>query len=428
MMSRALTKEKKRHRRRKRDRQREQYGQAQEKVAKEFLQRLGLWDDIRRLGLVNQLLYPRSLRLQVRKADQTQPHPQLDQIVQELQSAINNLTFSTRPPGFKVSAHDLFTAICPLLDRLLSSSTNNRQIAMLLERARTIVASPMSELMEAFYRKMLTVVFDILVKHGRMNQSLYYIALAWQREKAGRERLCLRLHHRQNRPEKFVVDGKPRPAYRCGQPVFPGPIEWISWDRGLLLESSTDSEVLPVFVQQHVFDRIYGPHGRLGELVDHEDLLHDAIWESLRTPVIHPLRDSEVLVEYRLTGVKLGYLVVRLLPKVALVRTFLFLTMDGTPEGNELVRKLRLRRSDKEYLGLDKLATFAKTDLRNDVELVSLLRECGCGGLFDVVEYRRLPQQGRAQEIRKYLNLSRRTGPLPVPAVGMGERISATSS
>ena len=42
-----------------------------------------------------------------------------------------------------------------------------------------------------------------------------------------------------------------------------------------------------------------------------------------------------------------------------LIHTFLFLTMDGTPEGTELWRQLRLSRGDKAYLGLDDIVTFS---------------------------------------------------------------------
>lgn len=66
------------------------------------------------------------------------------------------------------------------------------------------------------------------------------------------------------------------------------------------------------------------------------------------------------------------------------VRTFLFLTMDGTPEGDALQRTLRLARDDKGYLGLDDFRMFLSTDLTLDDRLAEILAGRGCGGLFEL--------------------------------------------
>src|SRR5207253_1733261 len=109
-------------------------------------------------------------------------------------------------------------------------------------------------------------------------------------------------------------------------------------------------------------------------------------WQSLRKPIVHPLsgQSEKVLVEYWLNAHKLGYLVAQRLDGAVLIDTFLFLTMDGTPEGDLLHRKLKLRRPDKEQLGLDRIQTFLLSDIQGDKELVEMLADCGCGHLFQM--------------------------------------------
>jgi hypothetical protein len=403
-MNRALKRKKKR-RHQGRARQKETYSRAMDRKVKEVLEKMGLWEDIRRLGIVNSLLPRRYPRVRVRKVGQTPSHAELDKVVQELRAMIAEPTLVVCPQGYLVSVQTFWTTVRPLLARFLYSTSKHREIADVLERGRATVAGPMKGLMEGFLSTTLTAVRDILFKYGRMNRSLYSVDLVGQPERHGRKRMCFDVHCHQISPATLVVDGQPRAAYRCGLPIIPGPVDWVSWDHGLVPTLTTEKRNLPVFVQSHVFDRIYGRNGRLSELAGYEDCLHEGIWTSLKTPVIHSLRGSDLLVDYRLRGIKLGYLVVRLLPEAALVRTFKFLTMDGTPEGDQLFEKLRLLRPDKEYLGLDKLAAFAASDLQNDTELTSMFRECGCGELFDDFNCPGIPQQGRAQELREYLSI-----------------------
>ena len=117
-------------------------------------------------------------------------------------------------------------------------------------------------------------------------------------------------------------------------------------------------------------------------------------------------------MEYRLGGHKLGYLLGEVVDGVILIETALFLTMNGTPEGDLLWARLGLRREDKEYLRLDDPATFVASDVRFDPELVKILTECGCGHLFNLLK-NPVPEErslkGCAADIRKHLRLDEST-------------------
>jgi hypothetical protein len=98
------------------------------------------------------------------------------------------------------------------------------------------------------------------------------------------------------------------------------------------------------------------------------------------------LKEGRFLVDMVVNGGKrVGYLVGSRLADRVLIKTFLLLTMQGTPESQELYRRLRLRRPDIEYLGPDDIQTLATTDLVRDPEIARIFEECGCRDLLRFV-------------------------------------------
>jgi hypothetical protein len=131
------------------------------------------------------------------------------------------------------------------------------------------------------------------------------------------------------------------------------------------------------------------------------------MWQSLSSPKVTQNYKGEYLIEYRFFDFKLGYLVAEVVEQAILVTTFLFLTMQGTPEAAALYERLRLRRPDIEQLGLDSLENFLHTDLKEDSELASIFDTCGCGHLLKMrrLETQRDLQYGYARDVRKYLGM-----------------------
>ena len=205
------------------------------------------------------------------------------------------------------------------------------------------------------------------------------------------------------KPEQLnvTIDNEPRLAYR-----FRGA--WILE----LFEASMDSsripgcagqETYPVFIQTHAIRRIEERLDCLTRLLmqtvpkqerDNPGIetvmrmttrayIRQSLCESLINPEILEFEDS-ILLAHRLIGNRIGYLPFRIIGKIIVLTTFLFITMDGTPEGKKLHDALKLRRPDKKYLKLDSLETFLLSDIKDDSEIVDTLCECGCGDLFKV--------------------------------------------
>jgi hypothetical protein len=113
-------------------------------------------------------------------------------------------------------------------------------------------------------------------------------------------------------------------------------------------------------------------------------ILHRMMHGSLAQPRLRPAENREgFLVEAGAPGSKVGYFLVELYADFVFVRTFLFLTMQGTPEAKCLREKLGLSRSDIEYYKLDHFFTLSQSDLGEDPELRRALAECGCDHLLD---------------------------------------------
>ena len=202
------------------------------------------------------------------------------------------------------------------------------------------------------------------------------------------------------RVRHIVDDGKPRRAYQACLPLGEHEILWHEWEASVLGLSS--GERLPVYVQSHAIDRLCSRLETRSEL----EFALFALLKSVESPRVVKRPFDVTWLEARTPlGRKVGYFLVKSVDGVALVKTFLFLTMEGTPESERLYSMLGARRDDIEYLELDKLATFLRPDVVNDKELAKIFGDCGCGQLLDIHDeaYSDEPDRGDAKDIKRYL-------------------------
>ncbi len=199
------------------------------------------------------------------------------------------------------------------------------------------------------------------------------------------------------------LDGATRPVYRCGGGWGKDGFRWVSWP-GEILGTSGPSEGYPVYIQRHALDRL----GERLQPLGHDTVQFSLHW-SLDNPAIIRCRDDDTyLIEYRLgNNVLAGYLTARRLCDKVVITTFLFLTMQGTPEARRLAERLRLRRPDMEHNGLDRLAGFINTDLARDPDLAQVFKESGCQGLLEIACEEFSTRPVKAAGLRAYLGLAK---------------------
>lgn len=284
--------------------------------------------------------------------------------------------------AIKIGQDDLtfndFHSIVRMLDKVYLAASRDRKLKVHTrgpaEAVRDFVQRYETVLTEAYTTRILTILggasgIDTAIHSARQRYTRV----------GDRTTLTLTLAETPVPSRTVVADGVGRRAYRCGgfDDLRSGAADWVEWDaRSLGLEAS---ERLPVYVQSHALHQI---RHRLA--IKPNDLIDYTLWRSLDAPVLIPGSGHTYLVEYRFFEHKLGYLVAERIGDLVLIRTFLLVTMQGTPEGSEFARRLRLRRPDIEYLGLDRLGTLVRTDLARDPEIAGLLRSCGCGGALDL--------------------------------------------
>lgn len=177
-----------------------------------------------------------------------------------------------------------------------------------------------------------------------------------------------------------VSDGR-RKAFPCMRSRPWGGVEPVVWNPARL-GLSADDRPLPVFISDHAIHRL---HERL-PIAPNLSELDRLVSAALDWPELQPAEEQEpdrCLVALRRGERKYGYLVAELYPDFVFVRTFLFLTMQGTPEAKQLRDRLGLSRADIEYFKLDHYLTLAHSDVGQDPELRAALTSCGCGHLVN---------------------------------------------
>jgi hypothetical protein len=142
-----------------------------------------------------------------------------------------------------------------------------------------------------------------------------------------------------------------------------------------------------VLIAKHAIERL---HERL-PLPDRESLFHQGMVRAFERPVLFPQGSNRYLVEFRMGKDRLGYFVAEVHPGFVLIKSFLFLTMEGTPESKLLKEKLGLHRADVEYYNLDQFFTLFGTDIGKDPLLHKGMYDCGCAHMLNVMNPKNRP-------------------------------------
>lgn len=176
-------------------------------------------------------------------------------------------------------------------------------------------------------------------------------------------------------------DGK-RQAYRLSWFAHSEGPYGRTIDAGLLgLADKSSDTPIDIYIQQHAINRM---KERLDCLPNSEIFLMLDV--SFRTPIVLYTGDRCYLIEYRIGESKIGYLLGEYVEGILLLKTFLFVTSNGTPEGQKLYELYGLGKLDKKYLMLDKLSSYIRSDIGNNEKLKALFEQIGCAGLLNIEE------------------------------------------
>lgn len=140
---------------------------------------------------------------------------------------------------------------------------------------------------------------------------------------------------------------------------------------------------LPVIVPEHALIRL---HQRLD--LESTDTIKRNLVKALHNPHLVDVQKGEALIEFKIDNCKVGYLKAAIVKAVVVIKTFLFITNNGTPEGKKINTLLHIQKRDKKYWQIDKESTFMNSDLYENAELKNLFAKAGCSCLFQLKKQR----------------------------------------
>jgi hypothetical protein len=186
------------------------------------------------------------------------------------------------------------------------------------------------------------------------------------------------LAEKQAETEVLKIDGHNRIVYRLYRDNGESFVPLTITPAKLGIDGVMQKFPLQVFIQQHAFIRIGERLGIFYAVYNYLPVVYAVFTQD---PVPAENKYS-CLFPVTLGRIKVGYLKGDILGDKLVIRTFLFLTNNGTPEGKKLQELIGLQKADKKYLGIDKMSAFIYSDIKEDKKLRNLFREADCGDLF----------------------------------------------
>ena len=284
------------------------------------------------------------------------------------------------PDKLELTVEEFYTVFLTLtinLDILLNAKLKSHQLFK--EKLNNFIEEVFKKSYEELYVSLLTMEYY----HTDIGKTLYWLnheMVPTPGLRNGVDNLiifnCCKLES-----APVVIEGKQRPVVRLGYSFPNFGIEYItikSSDFGL--DKSFGDKPLDVYIQSHALQR-------LSERIDCylKGSVHYCLFMSLKDPKVFYVNNN-LLIEYRYFNMKTGYLRIEIIDDKVVIKTFLFVTNNGTPEGQMLEKITGLKKLDKKYLALDRLSTFMSSDIGNNEKVKEIFTSAGCQCLLDLYE------------------------------------------
>ncbi len=220
------------------------------------------------------------------------------------------------------------------------------------------------------------------------------------------------LYIHSHNPEKkhITLFNQSRPVIRVGWGEFETIVRYDALSltaEQLQLDSSFKNIKFSVYIQSHALQRMVE---RLDGIP--EGHLHSFLYDSIKLE-FNMQRDKHggFLLDMCILGHKVGYLLADIVDTDLVIRTFLFITNAGTPEGEKLFKLTGLAIEDTKYLEINKLSTFFDSDIDSNEKVKEIFINAGCESLFKLNkimlhDLKTFKPKPTAELILKYLGLS----------------------
>lgn len=284
-----------------------------------------------------------------------------------------------------VSIIDFYTtgltlsAYCSYLKSIDVKYKNADQVIALISNSNL----ELNNQFDILYDKLVDELFPFLIRTTNSFWDGYYsyqFNVSNSNDSVGLQYQIIVTQH-QPEKQKFLLSDNVRPAFRIGWTFKDNAFEWIYLlPSELGIKSLPVDQQIPVYIQSHAIQRVF-------ERLDciHQYILITSIYVSLRKGVCIKDRDK-FIIEFIILDVKVGYLSAVMIDGKLIIRTFLFLTFNGTPEGKRLEKYIGLKMLDTKYLKMDKLSSFMTGKLKENEKLRSIFESADCLHLVELYD------------------------------------------
>lgn len=265
----------------------------------------------------------------------------------------------------------------PFAPIICERKTRSIDVVQKMARIAEVMGLSGSNFMEFFYHVKFVVADPLELKTPRDTCSIEitYEAPTWKQIKIGTQK---------------------RTAARVGW-RFPSKIVWMEIKPSQMgIRNPADDSPMEVYMLQHAINRLYERIGGTYRAVMHMDM-----FQSFHPPRAFPTGGGNFLIEYKISEIKAGYFAATITEGALLIRTFLFITHAGTPEGKKLTALTGLRKWDHKYWAFDNLLSLTDSDLFSNEETCEIFREAGCGGLIELCDKVRLSNYWESSDQKK---------------------------
>ncbi len=172
------------------------------------------------------------------------------------------------------------------------------------------------------------------------------------------------------------INGKKREVYQLGFPEKEKGVRWASVDSGRF--GMDPGESYPCYIQQHAIARMVERIAIFSESVT----VFQACLSLEQGRVLRIPGSDAYHIEFKIQNLKLGYLIAVLVEGILVVKTFIFVTQSGSPEGKRIETTTGIKKDDKDYIGMGTLKGFLSEDVAKNPKMALLLEKVGCTDLL----------------------------------------------
>ena len=262
------------------------------------------------------------------------------------------------------------------------------------------------ELADLAFQRMCHLAMVLTLGEYNLQRDFYWFKIQLDAPHEGSNQLQYVMYEYRIKHEKriFNTASGEREGLRVSFALVNSGVVYAYFDTSLL-GVDYPNEKVPVYIQQHAVRRL---EERLEGLKSYN--LQISAFESFFKPIVIKRNKNNVFIACCINDVKMGYFVAEYIQEALLIHTFLFITHDGTPEGNKLSELTGLGKLDKKYLAIDRLSSFISSDISHNLLLRNLFCSVGCSCLFEINEMvnrsaLKKEEQFLSELILKYLDL-----------------------